>query len=71
MARMTSQKEKGRHYNRVCPNCGKGHFRVIPNKLSWLIGQKTKCYNCNYVFRKPWTEKTWRSRRKVKQNKRK
>ena len=51
--------QTGLKHRKVCPNCGHPEFEVIPNWFSWLLGQRSKCKKCGFIFKRAYTEKEY------------
>jgi len=62
--------QRGMQHLRVCPNCGYTEFTVIPSWWSWLLGQKSRCNKCRFIFKKPFTETVSQRSRKFSRRKR-
>jgi len=52
-----SSSERSTRYKRWCPNCGSHNFRVLESRFSRIFGQKNKCDDCGFVFKRPATER--------------
>jgi len=61
---------KGTKHLRVCPNCGHTEFTVVPSGWSWLLGQKSQCSKCKFVFKKAFTEVEYQKGRRFSRDRR-
>jgi len=51
---------KGQRHIRVCPNCGYHKFHIIPGRFNFILGQKSRCNRCGFIFKRPYTELEYR-----------
>ena len=62
--------EQSTQYKRWCPNCGSHNFSILESRFSRIFGQKNKCNDCGYVFKKPSTERVKSKRNRFSRSKR-
>jgi transposase-like protein len=53
-------KASGVAHKRLCPNCGSPEFKVLESFWNLFLGQRSRCSDCGFVFKKPFTEKEYR-----------